>query len=166
MMGLHKEPQKFRDRVVGWYETLKKQPGIDTNRIAAFGFCFGGNCVLELARSGADVKAVISYHGLLKTAFPAESGAVRALVSIFTGSEDPFAPPEDVAGFRKEMETAGAKFQITEYSGVYHAFTDPSGEREMTLIPGIKYDALADRLSWAATVVLLENVRVGTANDS
>jgi len=159
MMTLHRDPQKFRNRIVGWFETLKQQPGVDTARIAAIGFCFGGNCVLELARSGADVKVVVSYHGLLKTAFPAQPGVVKALVSIFTGSEDLYAPAEDVAGFRKEMEAASAKWQITEYSGVYHAFTDPVGESEMPLIPGVRYDALADRLSWAATVGLLENMR-------
>jgi dienelactone hydrolase len=159
MMAFHQDPQKLRDRVVGWLEVLKAQPGVDSDRTAAIGFCFGGQCVLELARSGADVKVVVSYHGLLTTQLPTQQGVIKALATVFTGTEDPYAPAEHVEGFRQEMKAAGAKWQVTEFSGVYHAFTDPNGEREMTQIPGLKYDALADRLSWTATLELLANMR-------
>src|SRR5882724_3090807 len=88
--------QLLRSRVLAWYERLKALPNVDPDRCAAIGYCFGGQCVLELARMGADLKAVISYHGVLKTTQPAASGTVRPLVAIYSGAKDPYVPAEDI----------------------------------------------------------------------
>jgi len=154
MMELLNAPKRLRARAVAWYSQLKATPEVDPQRVAAIGFCFGGLCVLELARSGADVKAVVSYHGLLTTSAPAEPGAVQGQIAIYTGAKDPYAPPQNVEALQHEMSAAGARFQITVFSEACHAFTDPNAGamgRE-----GIAYDAIADNVSWAGTVALLE----------
>ncbi len=150
------EPERLRDRIVAWYEHLKSQPEVDASRVAAIGYCFGGQCVLELARSGADVQAVVSYHGLLTTHAPARPGEVHGRIAVYTGSRDPYAPGENVEALRQEMTDAGAAFQITEFSDAYHAFTNPSPPRGVDA--GMQYDALADKLSWAGTCGLLDYV--------
>lgn len=147
-------PEKLRSRVLAWYETLSTMPEVDSDRIAAIGFCFGGQCVLELARGGADVKAVVSYHGLLGTAMPAKTGTIRGHVTVYTGDRDPYVPREHVDAFCNEMHFAEARWQITVFGGAYHAFTDP--EADASSVPGVRYDALADRLSWTGTLTLLE----------
>jgi dienelactone hydrolase len=87
------EPERLRARAVAWYEEVKNRSDVDPVRVAAIGFCFGGMCVLELARSGADVKAVISFHGLLSTSRPAAPGTVDGNVAIYAEGKDPYAPP-------------------------------------------------------------------------
>ncbi|HEY3696852.1 dienelactone hydrolase family protein [Phenylobacterium sp.] len=155
MHALHDEPGRLRGRVLAGFEALKAQPGVDPARIGAIGFCFGGQCVLELARSGADVKSVVSFHGLLTSALPARPGAVKAKVLVLTGARDPYAPPDHVDGLREEMTRAGADWQVTVYGEGWHAFTDPSAS-EMTNIPGVRYDPLLDKLSWAQAMAMLE----------
>jgi dienelactone hydrolase len=147
------DPALLRARTVAWYELLKARPEVDAARVGAIGYCFGGQAVLELARSGADAKAVVSYHGTLTTADPARSGEVKAQVAIYTGALDPFAPRAHVDAFRDEMEAAGVRWHITEYGGVYHSFTDPHWQESG--MEGLAYDSLADRLSWAGTEQLL-----------
>jgi dienelactone hydrolase len=147
-------PQRLRARAVTWYEQLKARPEVDPKAIAAIGFCFGGQCVLELARSGADVKAIVSFHGLLSTSMPATPGAIQGQVAIYTGARDPYAPAEHVTALQQELAAAGARFQVMVFSDACHAFTDPNAAamgRE-----GIAYDAIADRVSWAGTLALLE----------
>jgi dienelactone hydrolase len=155
MLALHDEPERLRGRVLAGLEALKAQPGVDPDRIGAIGFCFGGQCVLELARSGADVKSVVSFHGLLTTALPAKPGEVKAKVLVLTGALDPYAPLEHVDGFQKEMGAAGAEWQVTVYSHGWHAFTDPNAAK-MTNIPGVLYDPLLDKLSWASALAILD----------
>jgi len=151
---LWNDAQLLRSRVVAWYEQLRALPNVDVGRIAAIGYCFGGQCVLELARSGADAKAVVSYHGILKTKLPAERGTVRARVQVYTGAKDPYAPAEDVEALRQEMNTAGAQWDLMIFGDAYHAFTNP--ERISAGVPGIAYDAVAHQVSWAGTLALLE----------
>ena len=148
------DPARLRARVLTWYEVLKARPDVDPKRIAAIGYCFGGMCVLELARSGADVKCVTSFHGLLKTTMKAQPGSVRARVAVFTGGKDPYAPPADVDAFKSEMVAAGARWQITVFGEALHAFTDRSADTFG--LPGLGYDPVADRVSWAATLALLD----------
>jgi dienelactone hydrolase len=155
MLALHTQPELLRARVLAGFETLKAQPEADAGRIGAIGFCFGGQCVLELARSGADVKSVVSFHGLLTSELPAKPGAVKAKVLVLTGALDPYAPLEHVDGFRDEMGAAGADWQVTVYSRAYHAFTDPNAG-EMTNIPGVRYDPFIDKLSWASALAMLD----------
>jgi dienelactone hydrolase len=152
-MELQENPTLLRGRILAALEALKALPQVDKSRIGAIGFCFGGQCVLELARSGADVKAVVSFHGLLKTRQPAQAGAVKAKVLVLTGAKDPYAPLEDVAAFEGEMIAAGADWQVTTYGEAWHAFTDPKAETKN--VPGVRYDPLVDKLSWAQTTAYL-----------
>ena len=147
-------PELLRARAVAWFEAVRARADVDPGRIAAIGYCFGGHCVLELARSGADVRAVCSYHGILTTHAPAQPGAVRAHVAAFCGAKDPYAPMADITALRKEMEDAGASWQLGVYGDAEHGFTDPDAARLNR--PGIAYDAHADKASWAATLAILE----------
>lgn len=154
LASMHAQPDLFRARVLANYAALLARPEVDPARIAAIGFCFGGQCVLELARSGADVKAVVSYHGLLTTERPALPGAITAHVAVYTGGKDPYVPAEHVALFRQEMEAAGADYALTCFSRAYHAFTEVGALSHN--IPGVQYDAVADSVSWAGTLALLD----------
>ncbi len=156
LLELVKAPQLLRARTVAWYEQLKARPEVDPQRIAAIGYCFGGQCVLELARSGVDVKAVVSFHGLLSTAMPAQPGAIQGQVAIYTGAKDPYAPADHVEALRRELTDAGAHFQIMVFNDAFHAFTDPHADGMGR--PGIAYDPMADRVSWAGTLALLEAI--------
>jgi len=147
-------PERIRARVLAWFAAIADRPDVDADRIAAIGYCFGGYCVLELARSGADVKAVSSFHGVLKTHAPAQAGTVRAHVATWCGGRDPYAPGEDITALHKELEVAGASFQITTFGKAEHGFTDVDAASLDR--PGIAYDAIADRVSWAGTLALLE----------
>lgn len=154
LLELIKAPALLRARAVAWYEQLKARPEVDPQRIAAIGYCFGGQCVLELARSGVDAKAIVSFHGLLSTAMPAVPGAIKGEVAIYTGAKDPYAPADHVATLRQELTAAGAHFQIMVFNDAFHAFTDPhAGDMGRA---GIAYDPIADRVSWAGTLALLE----------
>lgn len=156
MQALHAEPDRLRERIHVNLDALRARDEVDPARIAAIGFCFGGECVLDLARSGADVRAVVSYHGLLTTRRPAHKDGVKAHVAIYAGGRDPYAPPEHIEGFRAEMAAAAAAVcDVTVFGDAFHSFTDPSA-REMTNIPGVRYDPVADRVSWLGTVGLLE----------
>lgn len=154
-MALQDTPDRLRARVVAGYEALKALPEVDTARIAAIGYCFGGQCVLELARSGADIRAAVSFHGLLTTKLPAHKGAVKAKLLSMTGANDPYVPPADIAIFQQEMTEAGADWQVTLYGEGYHAFTEPD-IKDQSGIPGIRYDPFLDRLSWAQATAFLE----------
>ena len=149
-------PALLRSRMNAWLDCLKDTPDVDADRTATMGYCFGGMCVLELARSGAAVKATISFHGLLTTRSPAEAGAIQGEVAAWCGGQDPYAPQDQIDAFRTEMTTAQASCQITVFGDVQHSFTNPAADSMNR--PGIAYDALANRVSWAGTVALLATV--------
>jgi len=153
---LHASPDLLRGRILAGLEALSGAPGVDRTRIGAIGFCFGGQCVLELARSGADVRGVVSFHGLLTTQRPARAGEVKAKVMALCGAKDPYAPADDIAGFQAEMTAAGADWQATVYGEAWHAFTDPAADTFP--VPGVRYDALVDKLSWAQATAFLDAV--------
>jgi dienelactone hydrolase len=153
-MALQEDPAKLRARVLAGYEALRARPEVDPGRIGAIGFCFGGQCVLELARSGAEAAAVVSFHGILTARNPARPGTVKARVLAIAGALDPYAPPADVEAFQKEMTAAGVDWHLTVYGQGMHAFTDPSVEDHG--VPGVRYDALLDRLSWSQATAFLD----------
>lgn len=130
-------------------EILKQQPTVDSQQIAAIGYCFGGGIVLHMARIGADLKGVVSFHGSLGTAEPAAPGVIKAKIRVFTGAADPFSPPEVVAAFEKEMQAAGADFRVISYPGVKHSFTNPQADdyAKRFNMP-LAYDPAADQDSW------------------
>ena len=124
--AFYKDPSLFRVRSQAALAELLKQPGVDPERIGAIGFCFGGATVLELARSGANVKGVVTFHGSLKTAAPARPGDIKASeIVVLHGSRDPLVPPADVAGFMDEMNAAKVPFRLVAYPDAVHAFTNP-----------------------------------------
>jgi dienelactone hydrolase len=156
---LVREPERIRSRARAWFDLATGLPEADPGRIAAIGYCFGGQCVLELARSGAGLRAAVGFHGLLKTHAPAEPGAVQGEVAVWCGGQDPYAPVADIEALRAELAAAGASNQITVFANVEHGFTDRVSAALNR--PGIAYDALADAVSWAGTVALLETVLRG-----
>ena len=153
-MALLNAPELLRARARGWLDTFAALPGVDPARIATLGYCFGGQCVLEIARSGADVRATVAYHALLRTHAPAEPGAIGGLVSAWCAGRDSYAPPEDTVAFAREMTDAGVRHQIMTFSDAQHAFTDPDASDHG--LEGIAYDAMAEAVSWAGTLAILE----------
>jgi dienelactone hydrolase len=130
-------------------EVLLNDPHVDREKIAAVGYCFGGAVVLHMARIGEDLDVAASMHGNLATSAPMEAGKFDGKIFVATGAADPFVPPEQVAAFRKEMESAGAKFDIVEYAGAQHAFTNPDADRagKEYKLP-LAYSPEADKESW------------------
>src|SRR6266478_3847241 len=155
--GLRKEPELSRVRGRAALATLAALPEVDATRLAAIGFCFGGSVVLELAREGADLKAVVSFHGVLSTKMPAQSGRVKASVLVLTGAEDPLAPPDQVAAFENEMrEGAVRDWQVISYGNTLHGFANPAADGSM--MRTALYNEQADRRSWASMQSLFDEV--------
>jgi dienelactone hydrolase len=126
--------------------TVRGMPIVDARRIAVMGFCFGGLCALDLARSDADIRGAVSFHGLLKPSGLTEP-KIRAKILMLHGYDDPLAPPEDVAAVAGEFTAAGADWQLHAYGQTVHAFTNPSAQNRAG---GMQYDETADRRSWHA----------------
>ena len=146
---LRSRPETLRKRGRAALATLAALPQVDASRLAAIGFCFGGSVVLELAREGAELAAVVSFHGVLTTRTPAEPGRVKAAVLVLTGAEDPLAPPEQVLAFENEMRAAEVRdWQLISYGNTLHGFTNPAADGSM--MRTALYSAQADRRSWAA----------------
>lgn len=124
--------------------------------MAAIGYCMGGQAALEIARDGADLAAVASFHGLLETAKTAAAGDIKARILVCHGDADPMVPREHILAFWQEMDAAGADWHFHSYSGVKHGFTDPGSDARG--IAAIAYDASADRQSWAALMSFFDEV--------
>jgi dienelactone hydrolase len=151
-----KDPAVLAARFNAALEQLKRDPHVDTTRIAAIGYCFGGAVVLGMARSGADLAAVVTFHGALATTSPAQPGKVKARVLVLAGGADPFVPPEQLEAFKREMQAAGARFDVITYPGAKHGFTNPAAATYG--MPQLAYDAAADRESWAAMLKLFKEI--------
>jgi len=154
-MGLMEDRPALRALANAWRDAAAALPEADPTRVAAIGYCFGGACVLELARSGADLRAVVSYHGILETPMPAEPGVINGEVAVYAGALDPYAPPAQTEGLAAEMQAAGASHAITVFSTALHSFTDTTHKVH---IPGTGYHPIAHKVSWAGTLALLETV--------
>jgi dienelactone hydrolase len=154
---LRSEPTRLRARARAALATLASLPEVDTGRLCAIGFCFGGSVVLELARDGADLKGVVSFHGVLATKAPALPGKVKASVLVLTGGNDPLAPPEHVVALENEMRAAGVRdWQVVTYGNTHHAFTNPAADG--FFLSGTLYNEQSDRRSWAAMTSFLNEV--------
>ncbi len=138
----------LRARAHAGLAVLKKNPLTDPERIAAIGYCFGGTAVIELARSGADIAGVVSFHGGLDSPNPAEGRNIKCKVLACHGADDPFVPAKDVAAFQDEMRKSGVDWQMIYYGGAVHGFTDPSAGNDNS--KGMAYNEKADHRSWAA----------------
>jgi dienelactone hydrolase len=148
MMALRADLDLLRGRVNAGFAALRQQPGVDSKRLGAIGFCFGGLCVLELARSGADVAGVVSFHGILRTDRPARPGDIKAKVLACHGAADPFVSAEEVSGLQRELTEAGVDWHLLVNGGAGHGFTNPGATN--LGVPGVAYDANAERRSFAA----------------
>ena len=138
----------LRARVQAALDVLKKNERVDKKRIAAIGYCFGGTTVLELARSGADIAGVVSFHGGLDNPNPADARNIKCKVLALHGADDPYVPPEQVAAFEDEMRKAGVDWQLIKYSGAVHGFAVPESGRDNS--KGAAYNERADKRSWEA----------------
>lgn len=149
LAGQYKGDRKLlRARVAAGFATLLAQPKVDAKKTAAIGYCFGGTTVLELARSGAAVGGVVSFHGGLDSPTPADGKAITAKVLVLHGAADPYEKPADFAAFQKELADAKVDWQLVEYGGAVHCFTDKGAGTDPS--GGCAYDAQADTRSWAA----------------
>jgi dienelactone hydrolase len=138
----------LRARVNAGYDTLLKDPHVDATKTAAIGYCFGGTTVIELARSGTTVAGVVSFHGGLDSPTPADGKNIKARVLALHGAADKFEKPDDFTAFQKELTDAGVDWQLVEYGGAAHCFTDRGAGNNPA--SGCAYDAKADARSWAA----------------
>lgn len=125
--------------------TVKDLAVVDAGRVAALGFCFGGLCVLDLARTEADLSGVISFHGLLKAPGNTQGNRIKAKVLVLHGYDDPLVPLEDVLALPRELSEAGADWQLHSYGHTLHAFTNPKADDPDF---GTVYNEIADRRSW------------------
>ena len=147
LAGKYKEDRALlRARAAAGLEVLKNQDLTDPQRIAAIGYCFGGTTVLELARSGAEVSGVVSFHGGLSTPHPDDAGKIRCKVLALHGADDPFVKSEEVAAFQDEMRKANVDWQLMAFGGAVHSFTDWNAGNDNS--KGAAYNEKADHRSW------------------
>jgi len=138
----------MRSRARAGLDALLANPMVDSARVAAIGYCFGGGAALELARSGAPLTGVVSFHGNLDTPNPADARNIRGKVLVCHGGDDPHVPMEQVTAFEKEMRDAGVDWQMNIYGGAVHSFTNPGAGDDPSR--GSAYNPEADRRSWQA----------------
>ena len=147
--ALKADPDELIDRMTGALDALVKESGGTDGNLAAAGYCFGGWCALELARTGAPLRSVSTFHGSL--ASERGAGRIRGAVLACAGDTDPFIPIEQIVGFSAEMREAQVDYQVCLYGGVSHGFTDVN----TPTMPGFRYDATADRRAWQTFLSLL-----------
>ncbi|MDX2115496.1 MAG: dienelactone hydrolase family protein [Planctomycetota bacterium] len=136
----------WRERAAAGLAAMNARPEVDPALTGAMGYCFGGSTALELARAGADLDAVVSFHGGLSTQSPAQPGTVRASILVCDGADDPFLTVDERPNFIKEMQKAKADYVFIGYSGAVHAFTNPDVDARN--IDGARYNKAADERSW------------------
>jgi dienelactone hydrolase len=152
MNELRADVERWRQRARAALEALASQASVDRGKLAAIGYCFGGSTALELARSGADLKAAVSFHGGLASPRLEDAANIKARVLVCHGAADPLVPPEQVAAFVVEMGKAPVDWELHSYAGVVHGFTNPEADNAGT--PALAYNAAADRSSWQAMLAL------------
>lgn len=140
--------QLMRSRAYAGLEVLRNQKLTDPKRIAAIGYCFGGTTVLEMARGGADLAGVVSFHGVLDTPNPGDARNIKAKVVVLHGADDPNVPPGQVLAFQDEMRKAKVDWQMVIYGGAVHSFTNPDAGYDPS--KGAAYNEKADKRSWEA----------------
>jgi dienelactone hydrolase len=145
MMPLIDDRALLKRRILAALDTLQKLDAVNTARIAVMGFCFGGLCALDLARSGAEIRGAISFHGQLKAPENLPHKKIRAKVLVLHGHDDPGVPPAQVAAFADEMTAAEVDWQVHVYGNTQHAFTNPNAHDPNN---GLMYNPVADKRSW------------------
>jgi dienelactone hydrolase len=155
MQPFMEDRRLLQKRIEAALAAVKLMPWVDDKKIAAIGFCFGGLCVLDLARSGADIQGVVSFHGLLGAPEHTKNNRIKAKVLALHGHDDPMVPVEQVIAFEQEMTQAGADWQLHTYGHTMHAFTNPAANNPDF---GTVYQADADRRSWQSMRNFLEEI--------
>lgn len=158
MTALLADRSELQRRLALSLRVLQEQPEVDAARTAAIGFCFGGLCALDIARSGEELAGVVSFHGLLTAPETKEKHKMKARVLVLHGWDDPLAVPKSVVALAEEMSAAGADWQLHAYGNTVHAFTNPKANDTTR---GTVYDAAADRRSWIAMKNFLEELFSG-----
>ncbi len=148
LMVRHKDDRPhLQERLLDWVDLLSQQDEVDSDRLGAIGFCFGGLCVLDIARTGADLRGVVSFHGLFESPGNTADNRIRAKILALHGWDDPLAPPDKVLALSKELTSMGADWQIHAYGNTLHAFTNPAASDSNA---GTVYNDDANRRSFAA----------------
>lgn len=153
---LKSQPARLHQRLQAGLQALAQVPQVDPERMAAIGYCFGGWCALELARTGAALRGVAIFHGTLSSPQENSASRIRGKVLVCTGAADPLVPMEQVTGFSAEMSATAIDWQVHLYSGTGHGFTSP--EAGSNPRPGFGYSASADRRSWAELRMFLGEI--------
>ncbi len=152
LQSMTSDPDELRRRALAGLEVLKAQEGVDAERLAAVGYCFGGAVVLELARAAPELKCVVAFHpgmaGPVALPDKDERPIAGCKVMVCAGAADPLVPDSAKTKFAELMNAAGADWQLLVYGGAVHSFTDRSVDA--LNLPGFEYDAATDRRSWAA----------------
>lgn len=148
------DPSHIRARLGAALDALKAQTRVDAGRLAAVGYCYGGTAVLELARGGADLKAVVGFHSGLGTARPQDAADIRGKVLVHIGADDPVIPADQRVAFEQEMTAAGVDWRLMLYGKTGHSFTNR--EADTWGMPGFAYQPLSDARAWRATTDLLQ----------
>ncbi len=150
-------PELARRRMKSAIDFVKTLPQVSENNLAIIGYCFGGTMALEVARSGADIDGVVSFHGGLSSQEPVTEGAsVSSAILVHHGDADPHVKPEEVAAFKQEMRAAKADWQFVSYADAVHAFTEKHAGDDPS--NGAAYNAKADQRSWAYTLEFLDEI--------
>ena len=155
MEGLRSDRSTLQRRLLLAVEALRAQPEVDASRVAAIGYCFGGLCVLDIARTGEPLAGVVSFHGLLEPPGNTGGNRIRARILALHGWDDPLATPEAVIALGAELTGMGADWQLHCYGSVRHAFTNPAADASSGVTV---YNADADRRSWAAAKYFLSEL--------
>lgn len=155
--SVNKDPELRRNRFSAARAFLNSQPEVRKDDIAALGYCFGGGVVLNMARSGEPLKAVVSYHGVLASDIPVRAGDVKARIRVFHGEADPIVPAVQVEAFKTDMDNAKVDYKLVSYPGVMHTFTNREADSYAAQFGmPLKYDPAADADSWAQTLDFLK----------
>lgn len=142
--------QLMRQRAIVSLDQLKAHRLTDAERVAAIGYCFGGGAALELSRSGADLRGIVSFHGNLDTPNPNDAKNIKSKILVLHGADDPFVPKESIDAFQQEMRNAGVDWQMVYYSNAVHAFTNPASGNDNSR--GAAYNEVADKRSYRAMI--------------
>ncbi|KAA0895141.1 dienelactone hydrolase family protein [Oryzomonas rubra] len=146
----------MRARARAGLEVLKSQKTVDQKRLAAIGYCFGGTTVLELARDGADLRGVASFHGGLATPKPEDARNIKAKILAMHGADDPFVKADEVAAFQQELRAARVDWQFISYANAVHSFTNPEAGNDNS--KGAAYNEKADKRSWEAMKLFFSEI--------
>jgi dienelactone hydrolase len=153
---LANDPMRTRALATAGLDVLLAERRTDASKVAAIGYCFGGTMMLELARGGADLKAIVGFHPGLSTVRPEDSVNIGGKVLVCVGSEDPLIPVEHRLAFEAEMRAAKVDWRMNVYGGAQHSFTHPNAD--LTGVPGLAYDRTSDERSWRAMLDLFDEV--------